>query len=50
MVRTVEQCSFFNDKFSAVAGYRALGVDYSDDGFVLDIVQQGPIFGVVLRF
>ncbi|MBZ9605431.1 hypothetical protein [Phyllobacterium chamaecytisi] len=40
----------FNDKISAVAGYRALGVDYSDDGFVLDVVQQGPIFGVVMRF
>lgn len=40
----------FNDKISAVAGYRALGVDYSDDGFVLDIVQQGPICGVVMHF
>ncbi|MBZ9654568.1 DUF481 domain-containing protein [Phyllobacterium lublinensis] len=40
----------FNDKISAVAGYRALGVDYSNDGFVLDIVQQGPIFGVVMHF
>jgi hypothetical protein len=34
----------FNDRVSAVAGYRALGVDYSnDDGFVFDVVQQGPI-------
>lgn len=40
----------FNEKVSAVAGYRALGVDYSDDGFVFDVVQQGPIFGVVLHF
>jgi hypothetical protein len=40
----------FNDTVSAVAGYRALGVDYSDDGFVFDVVQQGPILGVVLRF
>jgi len=40
----------FNDKFSAVAGYRALGVDYSDDGFVYDIVEQGPIFGAVFHF
>jgi hypothetical protein len=40
----------FNEKVSAVAGYRALGVDYSDDGFVMDIVQQGPIFGVVMHF
>jgi hypothetical protein len=40
----------FNEKVSAVAGYRALGVDYSNDGFVLDIVEQGPIFGVVMHF
>lgn len=40
----------FNEKLSAVAGYRALGVDYSDDGFVLDVVQQGPIFGLVMHF
>jgi len=40
----------FNDTFSAVAGYRALGVDYSDDGFIFDVVQQGPILGVVMRF
>ena len=40
----------FNDRFSAVAGYRALGVDYSSDGFVMDVVQQGPIFGVVMHF
>ncbi|MDK1373562.1 MULTISPECIES: hypothetical protein [unclassified Sinorhizobium] len=40
----------FSDRFSAVAGYRALGVDYSNDGFVFDVVQQGPILGLVLRF
>ena len=40
----------FNEKVSAVAGYRALGVDYSNDGFVMDIVEQGPIFGVVMHF
>ncbi len=40
----------FNDKVSAVVGYRALGVDYSSDGFVMDIVEQGPIFGVVMHF
>lgn len=40
----------FNDWFSAVAGYRALGVDYSDDGFVFDVVQHGPILGLVVRF
>ncbi|NGN44457.1 hypothetical protein G6N74_25640 [Mesorhizobium sp. CGMCC 1.15528] len=41
----------FNDQISAVAGYRALGVDYNnDDGFIFDVVQQGPILGLVVRF
>jgi hypothetical protein len=40
----------FNDRISAVAGYRALGVDYADDGFVFDAIQQGPILGAVFRF
>lgn len=40
----------FNDTISAVAGYRALGVNYDSDGFVFDVVQQGPIFGVAIRF
>ncbi|MCY1245534.1 hypothetical protein D9M72_586920 [compost metagenome] len=39
-----------NDRFSAVAGYRALGVDYEDDGFVFDAVQHGPILGMVMHF
>jgi hypothetical protein len=41
----------FNDSVSAIAGYRALGVNYSnDDGFVFDAVQQGPILGVAIHF
>lgn len=40
----------FSDRISAVAGYRALGVDYSHDGFVFNVVQQGPILGMVMRF
>lgn len=40
----------FSDTVSAVAGYRALGVDYSNDGFVFDVVQQGPILGLAVRF
>jgi opacity protein-like surface antigen len=40
----------FNDTISAVAGYRALGVNYRDDGFVFDTVQQGPILGVTVKF
>jgi hypothetical protein len=39
-----------SDRFSLVGGYRAVGVDYSSGGFVFDIVEQGPIFGAVLRF
>ena len=39
-----------NDSLSAVAGYRALGVDYSKNGFVFDAVQQGPILGLVVDF
>lgn len=40
----------FNERISAVAGYRALGVDYSNDGFLFDVVQQGPMLGMVVRF
>lgn len=35
---------------SAVAGYRALGVNYSNDGFTYDMIQHGPIIGAVIRF
>lgn len=40
----------FRENLSAVAGYRALGVDYSHDGFVYDVVQKGPILGLVMHF
>ena len=40
----------FTDSFSAVVGYRAAGVDYENDGFVYDTVQQGPVIGAVFRF
>lgn len=40
----------FNERFSAVAGYRALGVNYRNDGFVFDVVKQGPIIGLVMHF
>lgn len=40
----------FNNRFSALAGYRALGVDYSKDGFVFDVVEQGPILGLSMHF
>jgi hypothetical protein len=40
----------WNDRFSTVGGYRALGVDYSDDGFVYDVVQHGPYLGAIFNF
>lgn len=40
----------FSTTASAVIGYRALGVDYSKDGFEFDAVQHGPILGLVVRF
>lgn len=40
----------FNDRISTVAGYRALGIDYNNDRFVFDVVQQGPILGLLVRF
>nr|WP_238596107.1 hypothetical protein [Pseudomonas sp. MF4836] len=36
--------------FSAVVGYRAMGVNYRHDGFVYDIVQKGPLLGISGRF
>lgn len=40
----------FNDTFSLFAGYRAMSVDYSDDGFVYDVVEQGPVAALVFNF
>ncbi|MBL8575666.1 MAG: hypothetical protein JNK47_00445 [Mesorhizobium sp.] len=40
----------WTDKVSLVAGYRALGVDYNDDGFVYDMVQHGPYTGLIFGF
>jgi len=40
----------FNDTVSAVAGYRAQGVNYSSDGFTYDMIQHGPIIGMTIRF
>ena len=30
--------------------YRAMGVNYRNDGFVYDIVQKGPLLGISGRF
>ena len=40
----------YNEWLSFVAGYRALGVDYDQDGFDYDVVQHGPILGTVMKF
>lgn len=40
----------WNERLSFVGGYRALGVDYHDDGFVYDVVQHGPYFGTLIQF
>ena len=40
----------FTKSFSTVVGYRAAGVDYENDGFVYNTIQQGPILGVEFRF
>lgn len=40
----------FHPGFQAAAGYRAMGVNYRHDGFVYDMVQQGPLLGISGRF
>jgi len=40
----------YNQMVSFEAGYRYLSVDYNDDGFVYDIVMQGPIVGATFKF
>jgi hypothetical protein len=40
----------FTDHVDMFAGYRAVSVDYADDGFVYDMVQQGPLLAAVVRF
>lgn len=40
----------WTDHFATVVAYRALGVDYENDGFVYDVVQQGVALGAVFNF
>lgn len=40
----------FKESVSAVVGYRALGVNYSNGSLTNNIVEHGPILGVVLHF
>jgi hypothetical protein len=37
-------------RLSIIGGYRALGVNYKNNGFVYDVVQRGPILGALIRF
>jgi hypothetical protein len=39
-----------NPKWDVFAGYRALRVKHENDGFLYDITQQGPLFGVAAKF
>jgi hypothetical protein len=38
------------ETFSVAAGYRAAGVNYKNGSFKFDIVEQGPIIGLTMRF
>ncbi len=40
----------FNDRFSALAGYRAMGVNYESGSFEFDTTLQGPIIGLEIKF
>ncbi|EHK77960.1 hypothetical protein SM0020_10910 [Sinorhizobium meliloti CCNWSX0020] len=40
----------WTQSLSIVGGYRAVGVDYSRDGFTFDVIEHGPILGAVIRF
>ena len=40
----------FTEHVSAFAGYRAASVNYSNDGFVYDVVEQGPVIAAVFKF
>jgi len=40
----------YSQMISFEAGYRYLDVDYNDDGFVFDMVLQGPIIGATFKF
>jgi len=39
-----------NERWVILAGYRYLGVDYQDGGFLLDVDISGPILGVAFTF
>lgn len=40
----------FNPNVSTIIGYRALGVDYDRDNFLLDTISHGPFIGLSCTF
>lgn len=40
----------WTENVSTVLGYRAVGVDYEEDGFVYDMIQSGAVLGAVISF
>ncbi len=40
----------FNDHIGLTAGYRILGVDYSNQGFVYDVKHSGLLLGLNLAY
>lgn len=40
----------WTEHFSTMLGYRAVGVDYEEDGFVYDVIQSGAVIGGVVSF
>jgi hypothetical protein len=40
----------FNRSWAALAGYRVFKVDYSDGGFIYDVLQHGPLVGLQYRW
>ncbi len=40
----------FTDSVAGLIGYRGMGVDYSDGGFLVDTIAHGPALGLSIRF
>lgn len=39
-----------NDRMTSIIGYRALGVDYTSGGFLVDTIAHGPFMGLSINF
>jgi hypothetical protein len=40
----------FNERYSVFLGYRAMKVDYRNGNFLYNVIQQGPVTGLNIRF